>query len=183
MMTALQITPASAEVTPAGSSVAFTQFSDQQTGFCLDSNYSDPGNPQWGAVYTDPCNGGLFQEWAMTAQANGTVLLTDVQTGYCLDSNPSNPSDTVYTDPCVGDASQEWYIGASNPWDFLFQNAQSGSILDSNYAASPGAVVGAVYADGCNGGAYQQWTYPSGGGFAFALPSIPVGYPIPQICT
>ena len=96
------------------------QFVDAQTGNCLDSNYSDPNNPAVGAVYTDPCNGGAYQEWAVTYVGNGTVTLTDAQTGYCLDSNYSDPDNTplgaVYTDPCNGGAYQQWYVGTSTTW-------------------------------------------------------------------
>ena len=55
----LQIGPASAANGLTGT------IQNVQTGLCLDSNSQDPAasNPSQGAVYTDGCNGGNYQNW------------------------------------------------------------------------------------------------------------------------
>jgi hypothetical protein len=164
----------------SASAASGIQLVDDQTGYCLDSNYSDPDLSAFGAtlgaVYTDPCNGGPYQQWAITSNANGTVTLTDVQTGYCLDSNSLNPdvpaTGRVYTDPCNGGVYQQWYVGpsaASGDRDWFFQDAATGLILDSNYSNPDDSAVGAVYTDPCNGGPYQQWGFINN-----STPDIPV---------
>jgi Ricin-type beta-trefoil lectin domain len=174
-----QVTPG-VPVTPARSEVTWQ---DNQTHLCLDSNYHDPkaSNPQQGAVYTDHCNGGLWQKWAITYVGNGTVTLSDVQTGYCLDSNPDPASPSlgdVYTLPCNGGRWQEWYVGVHGPYDWFLRDAQTGDVLDSNYTNPAYPSDGAVYADRCNGGPYQEWTYPANGGF-IPIPAVPAGTPPP----
>jgi hypothetical protein len=79
---------------------------DFQTAYCLDSNYHDPAaaNPDQGAVYTLPCNGGLYQQWIFVNNDNPYwVEIQDRQTSYCLDSNYQNPDypslGAVYTLP------------------------------------------------------------------------------------
>jgi Ricin-type beta-trefoil lectin domain len=176
---AIQVAPASAEVT-------FTAFVDQQTGHCLDSNYQNPDSVYAvGAVYTDPCNGGTYQEWAVTYIGNGTVTLTDVQTGYCLDSGYSSPSypavGSVYTDPCNGGRWQEWWAATNGSGNWFLQDAQTGQVLDSDYSSPADPSVGAVYTDGCNGGTYQQWTFPAGNQFP-GLPRLPASQNAPAIC-
>jgi hypothetical protein len=88
-----------------------------QTGYCLDCNWHDPAasNPDQGAVYANPaCNGGNWQEWTATQNANGTYEVQDGETDYCLDSNwhdpaASNPDQgKVYTLPCNGGTWQGW---------------------------------------------------------------------------
>src|ERR1017187_1320758 len=171
---------------PASAADVTTQFTDGQTGFCLDSNYSDPAYPAVGAVYTDPCNGGAYQKWGIT-YGSGVVTLTDQQTGLCLDSNYSNPAypavGAVYTDACNGGAYQDWHVGtSSNGTIWFLQDAQTGLVLDSNYSNPAYPAVGAVYTDSCNGGSYQQWAYPAGWGFTLAIPAWPVGGSMPTVC-
>jgi serine/threonine-protein kinase len=43
----------------------YPEIVNMASGYCLDSNYHDPSawNPDQGAAYTDPCNGGGWQVW------------------------------------------------------------------------------------------------------------------------
>jgi hypothetical protein len=130
-----------------------------QTGLCLDSNYHDPAasNPSQGAVYTDGCNGGNYQNWIATD--GSTFTLTDAQTGLCLDSNYNG---NVYTLPCNGGNYQNWTTATSGNGDsHVYINSQTGLCLDSNYSNPAYPATGAVYTDGCNGGNYQNWN-PAG---------------------
>jgi hypothetical protein len=105
--------------TPFGN--VMTQLQDAKTGLDLDSNYVNPASPATGAVYTDPGNGGSYQNWILlnntdaNGDATGQFRLQDVQTGLCLDSNYVNPASpatgAVYTDPCNGGTYQNWGLG------------------------------------------------------------------------
>jgi hypothetical protein len=167
----------------ASTGVAQTQFVDQQTEFCLDSNYSNPAYPAVGAVYTDPCNGGRYQQWIITYNGAGPVTLTDAQTGFCLDSNYSNPAypavGAVYTDPCNAGRYQQWWVGVTSNDRWVLQDAQTGLVLDSNYSNPDYPATGAVYTDGCNHGTFQQWNSSSNG--TLVIPALPGG--APAICT
>jgi hypothetical protein len=143
--------------------------SDHQTGLCLDSNYSNPAYPATGAVYTDPCNGGTYQQWFIdfpneVPPANDPLTIVDNQTGLCLDSNYSNPAypatGAVYSDPCNGGTYQQWYISEVGNGDFTIRDAQTGLCLDSNYSNPAYPSTGAVYTGPCNGGTYQNWETP-----------------------
>lgn len=96
-------------------------------GTCLDSNFHDPAasNPNQGAVYTDQCNGGRFQQWEAVYTSAVTVKWVDVATGRCLDSNSSG---NVYTLPCNGGNYQKWWpiaLGDS------IQNALTGRYVNA----------------------------------------------------
>jgi hypothetical protein len=149
--------PASA----SASTIYVTTFYDAQTGLYLDSNYSNPAYPSVGAVYTDPGNGGNYQNWIV--EQNGPIAkIVDAQTGLCLDSNYSNPAypsvGAVYTDPCNGGNYQNWYINyPAFIGNINIIDAQTGLWLDSNYSNPAYPSVGAVYTDPGNGGNYQNW--------------------------
>jgi hypothetical protein len=154
----LDIGPASADNFPPST------FQDAQTGLCLDSNYQDPAasNPSQGAVYTDGCNGGNYQNWSGVDTYQGSNLdtfnLVDDQTGLCLDSNDNG---NVYTLPCNGGNYQNW-TSVTEPGTsqtLVFINFQTGLCLDSNYSNPNYPAVGAVYTGGCNGGNYQNWNW------------------------
>jgi hypothetical protein len=109
------------------------------TGFCLDSNADRQ-------VYTLGCNGGSYQQWALSKGRFGTVL-KDVATGFCLDSNADRQ---VYTLGCNGGSYQQWALSKGR-FGTVLKNVATGFCLDSNGGRQ-------VYTLGCNGGSYQQWT-------------------------
>jgi hypothetical protein len=148
----LTVAPASADI------LSTISLQDYQTYLCLDSNYSSPSDPAVGAVYTDPCNGGNYQNWNLTTAG---PVLQNAQTGLCLDSNYSDPANpavgAVYTDPCNGGAYQDWYFGGQGPGATL-QDGQTGLCLDSNYSNPQYPATGAVYTNPCNwNNTYQNW--------------------------
>jgi Ricin-type beta-trefoil lectin domain len=144
---------------PASASTT-SVYIDYQTGLCLDSNYSNPAYPATGAVYTDPCNSGNYQNW-QTNDNGSTDTRVDAQTGLCLDSNYSNPAypatGAVYTDPCNSGNYQNWHIYFDQYGVTVIQDAQTGLCLDSNYSNPAYPATGAVYTDPCNNGTYQGW--------------------------
>jgi hypothetical protein len=112
---------------------------DNETNLCLDSNYN-------GNVYTQPCNGGNYQNWYETLSS--AAILHNNQTGRCLDSNYNG---NVYTLPCNGGKYQEWVITYHpSVQAYTVKDYQTGRCLDSNYN-------GNVYTLPCNGGNYQYW--------------------------
>jgi hypothetical protein len=137
-----------------------TQFVDLQTNLCLDSNFSNPAYPATGAVYTDGCNGGRYQQWIFQAGPSGHEII-NVETGFCLDSNYSNPAypavGAVYTDPCNGGKYQQWGMDIASDGYLQLVDLQTNFCLDSNYSNPAYPATGAVYTDGCNGGRYQNW--------------------------
>jgi len=158
-VTALADTPAAHAET-----VVTTTIIDSQTDLCLDSNYSNPAYPANGAVYTDPCNGGTFQDWSLSSIPNTqSVTITDVQTGLCLESNFVNPAvpatGKVYTEGCTGGTAQDWAVDTSPNGDASFCDDYTGLCLDSNYTNPAYPATGAVYTDPANGGTFQSWIY------------------------
>jgi hypothetical protein len=112
-------------------------FKNLATSKCLDGDSV--------RIYTLDCNGGLNQQWTISARP-GPTSLRNLRTSACLDSNSIG---TVYPYPCNGGANQQWqwvWNGSSG----TLQNVATGLFLDSNG-------IGTVYTMGGNGGSYQKW--------------------------
>lgn len=121
------------------------------TGACLDSNYHDPAasNPNQGAVYADPCNGGNYQNWNLVGDT-----IVDAQTEHCLDSDTHyGSSGNAYTLPCNGGDYQNWQI-TEDTWGYEIKDAQTGFCLTTS--ATPGKPV-RVYTAPCTGSTYASW--------------------------
>lgn len=68
------------------------------TGLCLDSNTS-------GRAYTLSCNGGSYQMWEISIDAQNLRTFKNVATGLMLDSNTAK---RVYTHPVNDGLYQKW---------------------------------------------------------------------------
>ncbi|QBJ98572.1 xylanase [Rhodococcus sp. ABRD24] len=112
-------------------------FKNLATSKCLDGNSV--------TIYTHDCNGGLNQNWLISARPGATAL-RNMRTTLCLDSNAIG---TVYPYPCNGGANQQW-TWVWNGTSGTLQNVATGRFLDSNG-------IGTVYTMGGNGGSYQKW--------------------------
>ncbi len=125
--------------------------SDNETGKCLESNWSgnnpsDPGmsannpsDPDMGAAYTKTCDSSLFQQWTLSPTAGYSAFtLQNVATGKCLDSNASVSQGGLGA------------IGVPLP-----QMAAIYSRGDTD--------MGALYTKTCNSGQFQNW-YADGPG-------------------
>lgn len=102
---------AASSAAPASAATVLTVY-NRLTDYCLDSNYHDPAaaNPQQGAVYAGPCNGGNYQNWGIYGNSNGGASFMDMQTGLCLDTWSVFPT-YIYTSPCSSpDYGQQWYL-------------------------------------------------------------------------
>jgi Ricin-type beta-trefoil lectin domain len=128
---------------------------DEQTGFCLDSDYI-------GKVYADGCNGGEYQLWAHATPANTYYVMRDDQTGLCLVAAPlSSPGATskVTAATCnYNDVYQDWGWGFITYDFYKVINEGTGEDLDSNTS-------GAVYVDPNHGTGdlYQDWAINQSG--------------------
>jgi serine/threonine-protein kinase len=109
---------------------------DGQTNLCLDSNYNAFNHN----VYTDPCNGGNYQNWQFVLNT-----IVDAQTGLCLDSDIYG---NVYTDSCNTGNYQNWQF-----FGYAIRNRQTRLCLDSDYN-------GNAYTHACNGYTWQNWAPP-----------------------
>jgi hypothetical protein len=120
----------------------------ENTGFCLDSNYS-------GSVYILPCNGGNYQRWNVVSTSNNNYQLQDNQTGLCLYANWNWGTIVPITQGCnSGDADQnfQWVNALGRDGGVEFFGSHRQSCLDSNDSS--------VYFTGpnCNPyNGYQTW--------------------------
>jgi hypothetical protein len=147
-------------------------FMNAATGLVLDSNSQAPDAAAGtGAVYTDPANGGDYQNWGVTvfpalpAFAGGTSPTTstiqDAQTNLCLNDNGPDPagpgSDSVSTGQCDGTASQQWSIEAAGSPAVVVMNTQTGLCLDGDDSDPADPAVGQVYTSTCVGHISELW--------------------------
>jgi hypothetical protein len=116
---------------------------DAATGRCLDSN--DAGH-----VYTQPCNGGNYQNWDQIYQSNQTYILEDMQTGLCLGSF-GNSDIMAKCGTVSGDSDYRWFM-VGGDYGTVYQNEGFSSVLDSNAA---GQVYPNFYWSVAN--LYQNW--------------------------
>lgn len=169
ILAVLALGPALAGVFAAApaSAAVITPIQDSQTFFCLDSNYSNPDYPANGAVYTDLCNGGPYQQWSLASIPDTqAITITDVQTGLCLESNfpsPQTPNDgAVFTEGCTGGTAQEWAVDKAPNDAIGLCDVYTGLCLDSNFSNPDSPSTGAVYTDPGNGDTYQSWFVNNG---------------------
>jgi Ricin-type beta-trefoil lectin domain len=147
-------------------------FMDVQTGLILDSNYRAPAAPAGiGAVYTDPGNGGNYQNWGVTlfpglppfegGTSPATTTIQDAQTSLCLGDNGPDQAgagtDAVGTSQCDGTGSQQWSIEAAGNPAVVIMNTQTGLCLDGNDQNPSDPAVGQVYTDTCAGHISELW--------------------------
>lgn len=98
------------------------------TGYCLDANYE-------GRVYSHPCNGGKFQQWA-TVDTAGARKFVNIATAQCLTTSGNGTNitrATVSTSFCTwGEAGtrQRW---SPTPGGRLLPYNSFGYGLESTY--------------------------------------------------
>jgi len=137
-----------------GTFLGYVRFTNYQTGRCLDSDHS-------GAVFTSPCDGSIYQAFAVLytpystgpgGKYSGGISYMDPQTNRCLDSNVEGQA---YTLPCSWDNTfQNWSRGGRGPADTV-QNYQTRRCLDSNQQ-------GQVYTLPCDwNNTFQNWIIES----------------------